>query len=62
MITVTGTLPAGTKVVIPSFQIGAAPCVFYNQNGCKVTLVYYPDFPNPNLDGKISRVGRTQYN
>ncbi|MGN7988752.1 hypothetical protein ACTJKC_15490 [Pedobacter sp. 22226] len=61
-ITVTGTLPAGTRVVIPSFQIGAAPGVFYNQNGCTVTLVYYPDFPSPNLDGKVSRIGRTQYN
>lgn len=61
-ITVTGTLPAGTRVVIPSFQIGAAPGVFYNQNGCTVTLVYYPDFSNPNLDGKVSRIGRTQYN
>jgi len=59
-VTVQGTLPAGTRVVIPSFQIGAAPGVFYSANGCTVTLVYYPDFSNPNLDGKVSRIGRTQ--
>jgi hypothetical protein len=56
VIKVEGTLPPGIRVVIPSFDIGAAPGVFWDGgNGNRV--VEYFHYHN-GLDGKISHISR----
>lgn len=56
VITVNGSIPAGTSVTIPSLDIGAAPGVFYNDGaGNTVTETFYH---HNGLDGKVSRISR----